>query len=461
VLLKKLSALLSVSIIILFSFSGCGLYDTSSSETLTSDGKPVKADKDDNSWQKNIGKITLGDTPAVTGQGISVKDNIILISQGGDFEVSGTLTNGMIHVYTGEKVRLTLNNAHITNENGPAIFFERSKRSFISTKKDTVNSLTDGTTYSYDAKATLFSNDTLEFQGSGTLEVTGNFKHAIASDDDILADSGAIIIKSAKTDGFHANDNITVNNAEIDVAALDDGMNSEGDILIGGGKLTVSAGDDGIHAATVLKITAGEINIKKSFEGLEGKASLHIDGGTLDIHAEDDALNAGVDLVINNGTIFADCNGDGIDSNGSITINGGTSVVYSGNNANGPLDTGKTDGRFTVNGGTILALGGKDTIKTDDNSKQYSMWIKTAFSENNIISIFEDQKEILSFKPIKSAALAFLSLDKLKKNNNYIIYSGGTHSGTLANSVFGKGDYTKGTELGKVVMSEKTVTIGS
>jgi len=208
-------------------------------------------------------------------------------------------------------------------------------------------------------------------------------------------------------------------------------------------------------------LNGGTIDITKSYEGLESKTVLTINGGTIRINASDDALNASSDIIINNGSIFADCNGDGYDSNGSMTINGGTTVLYSGNNANGPLDTGDRTGTFTINGGTVMAAGGNMGITASEDSKQYSIWISSSLAANTLVNIAaEDGSGIAAFAPIKDCSLIFYSSDKLKSNAVYNISTGGTYSGKATDGIYGDGSYTAGTLLGTATMSAKSASVG-
>jgi len=63
-----------------------------------------------------------------------------------------------------------------------------------------------GSSYTIDAKASIFSNDDIEIKGSSRLDVVGNYKHGICSDDDLVIENGKVVI----TDGLHANDTIQV-----------------------------------------------------------------------------------------------------------------------------------------------------------------------------------------------------------------------------------------------------------
>ena len=232
---------------------------------ISSCGCAVFADYSD-----NAGTINL-DAMKVTGDGISVSDKVIMITKGGDFTVTGTADDAMIQVNAEDKVKLRLSGMSLTNSDGPAIFFENAEKAFITITEDTENYLEDGEEYSVDAKAALFSNDDLEIKGKGTLTVTGNYKHGIASDDDIKIENGTINITANVKDGVHAND----------------------DIKITGGNITVSSEKQGFQAEKNFIMNDGNVVVTKCTEGVESGASITISGGEMDITASDDGLNSG------------------------------------------------------------------------------------------------------------------------------------------------------------------------
>ncbi len=419
----------------------------------------IDTDDGDDDFE-NQGSIFLGEDITFEGDGISIDKTTISITKGGDYTITGTLNDGMICVNTKEKVKLRLNSVNITNSKGPAIYFEDSKKAFITLSQGSTNYLTDGNNYSIDAKGALCSNDTLEIKGSGTLYVTGNYKHGIASDDDIIIEEGNIIIK-AVTDGLHANDNITIDGGNIEITCDSDGFESEGSLIINSGTITVDAGDDGVHAETELQINGGEINVKKSNEGIESKDILTINNGNMRINSDDDAINSGTDLVINDGYIYAECNGDGFDSNGSMTINGGTILVFSGNNANGPLDIGERNATCTINGGIIIATGGNMTIPIETNSKQYSVWINEQIAKDAIVNISSENGEnIDTFKILKGCSSIFYSSNKLKSNVIYNVNTGGTIDSDEKDGLYTSGNYENGSLLGSFTTSSINSSVG-
>ena len=231
-----------------------------------------QASASDDEWKNNTGTINL-DSLKVTGNGVEVEGNTVIITSGGDFTVTGSLKDGMIRVNAEDKVKLRLSGMSLTNSTGPAIYFENAEKAFITITEDTENYLSDGTEYSVeDADAALFSNDDLEIKGAGKLTINANYKHGIASDDDLAIENGTIIITSNEH-GIKANDKVSVTGGTLDITAKT-------------GK--------GIKAGLELVIDDGVISIvSEESEGMESKGTLTINGGDINIISADDGINTG------------------------------------------------------------------------------------------------------------------------------------------------------------------------
>lgn len=465
--MRKLT-LFFIVLSLIFSITGCAgkANDGGATSGVKNDDQP--ADPIDAAGKAvvltgNVTVIVLDGGVDITGPGAEVNGNIINITAAGSYSVSGTLPNGQIMINCdGGTVNLELAGADITNQTGPAVYLADAKMLNIILREGSVNNLTDGGDYANtELKAALFCEDSLTIKGNGTLNVTGNYKHGVASDDSLLFEGGNIRVISAVKDGFHANDDITINGGNISITASSDGIESELTVTVNSGLLNIDAFDDGIHAGTDLVINGGTVRVTRSYEGLEGKNSVSINGGNIQLKCDDDSINAGVNLVINGGYIYADCNGDGLDSNGNMTVNGGTVIVFSGDNANGPIDIGDRNATFTINGGTVIASGGNMGISVSGNSKQYPMWIWYRLSANTLVNISEKNgSEIATFSLIKSSSLIFYSSDKLSQNTTYNVSTGGSHSGSASDSIYAGGSYSSGTLLGSAAMSSKSISIG-
>ncbi|MDO4562897.1 MAG: carbohydrate-binding domain-containing protein, partial [Clostridia bacterium] len=374
---------------------------------------------EDEAWKSNLGEIIFSDSGAsVSGDGVSADGSYVCITKGGDYLVSGTTTNGMIEVISEEKVKLRLSNANITNTQGPAICFTNSKKSFITLEEGTVNTLTDSETYSIEAKATLFSNDTLEIKGNGTLSVTSAANHAIASDDDIIIENGIIAVTAAK-DGFHANDDITISGGSITVHGANDAFESEGTFNITGGTFDITAADDAFTAMGAFFISGGTFNVRSSFEAIESKDSITIDGGSFTIYATDDGLNAANALTINGGDMYIRVTrGDAIDSNGTLVINGGNIIGEGAQMPEGGIDCDSRS--VTINGGTLIAVGGVNSAPGTD-SAQKSVLLGGASANVNVTIENSSGETIMSFIPAASYSNMVFSSEKLKTGETYTV----------------------------------------
>ncbi|OPX45625.1 endoglucanase G precursor [Ruminiclostridium hungatei] len=407
-------------------------------------GTPV--DPED-AWKENIGKISLDSTITCTGKGAAVSGTTVNITSGGDFEVVGTLTNGMIYVNTAEKVKLRLNGCSITNSNGPAIYFQNADKAFITIEKGTTNNLADAKTYSTvnsEADAVLFSNDDLEIKGAGTLNITGNFKHGISGDDDIKIENGNIIIKSAPSDGIHCNNTIKITGGTLNITAASDCIDTDGDIIIENGTLTLSAGDDGMHSEAAMTFNGGTTTVLKSYEGIEGKTVTTVNNGTINITATEDGLCAGKQLVINGGNIEIMCGKDPYDSNGTITMAGGNAVIYGGGQPDGCADCDTNN--FTITGGTLAAVGGCTSSPTASTSKQCSA-ILAGPALNAVVSIKNSSgTEIYGFTAKKAGATLLFTSPALVSGQTYNMYNNGklTKTFTTSTMVTSAGGYIFG-----------------
>ena len=339
-------------------------------------------------WKENVGKIVLSDSGiTVTGNGAYVDGNTVIITEGGDWEVTGTCTDGMIYVRTctdeeekdiNDKVKLRLNGMSLTNPDGPAIYWDRCKKAFITLESGTTNTITDGAsytttveehvingvTYSIDAsqaKGAIHTDDTLEIKGKGTLKVNGNYKHGIATDDDISIENGVFDITSVK-DGIHANDDITINgkNVEITINTQSDGLDSEGTLnleLVK--KLTVTGAGKAIKADGDITITDGTYICDTTDDCINGNAAVNLTGGSYDLTSGDEAVTAASVLTVENIELTANTTGKGIKAESDLNVNSSTFNITSGD------DSVHCNGNITVKDGTFNLSSDDDGVHAD------------------------------------------------------------------------------------------------
>lgn len=423
----------------------------------------------DDAWKDNTGEIDLTRKTA-TGAGCAWSENVLYITAGGDFTVSGTLTEGLVCVETNDKVKLRLNGASITNPNGPAIYFKKTEKSFITIMEGTENYLADGVDYVEDtADAPLFSADDLEIKGSGTLTICGNFRHGIAGSDDITIENGNLVI-----------------------SAYEHGIKAGGTITIGGGNLAVTAKTGkGMKAEQAFVIEGGTAQVlSEQSEGIESKGPLTIRGGDIFVTAKDDGLNTGAEnnmdrefgghmpmmqdgekgafgfgdnmpesgippmptrgemphgrwtegemppmppmetqdgsdhtITIAGGNIYINAEGDGIDSNGALVISGGNIVIDGPqNNGNGALDaqTG-----ITVQGGIISILSSGGMMQLPNEKPVIYAEISKGEAGDAIVLKNSRGETIVSHTAVKSYQAFVYTDDALDMSSSYTVFKNG------------------------------------
>lgn len=335
-------------------------------------------DDEDESWKNNTGTVDL-DNVEVTGDGISVSDNIITISKGGDFEVTGTLDDGQIVIDTEEKVKLRLSGMSLTNKNGSAVYVKNADKAYITLTDNTENTLTDGENYTSgdeNEKGCITSRDNLEIKGSGSLSVNGNYNHGIFSSNSIEIGNGNITV-NAKNDGIHANDTLAISGGTVNVTAEGDGIQAEEILDISDGEVNVTTtgevkastsndfggrgemkdlsqmtddeiqsmreqmnnnqftqteeSDDsedtsskGIKADWMLDISGGEVTVNSTDHAIHCASDINITGGTLNLSSESKkGISGHGDVTIDDGDITITKSTEGIESKKTLTINGG------------------------------------------------------------------------------------------------------------------------------------------
>lgn len=230
--------------------------------------------------------IALSDGGSTCSGGATATADGVTITAGGDYLVSGVLSDGCITIETGEQddVRLILSGASISAQDGPAINCQSADKLIITLAEGTENSLSDGHTYSVqedeEPNAALYSRADLSINGSGALTVTGNYLHGILSKDDLRITGGSITV-SAAGDALRGRDGVAICGGTLDLSAQDDGIQSnyEGDasrgwVVIEGGEIAISAAGDGIAAESVAQISGGTVTITSG----EGAALPTADG---------------------------------------------------------------------------------------------------------------------------------------------------------------------------------------
>lgn len=295
-----------------------------------------KRDMDASFDESSATKITLsGDSASVSGSGAAAEGSTVTISTAGTYIVSGNLADGSITVTTSEndKVQIVLNGVKIACSSGPAIDVQSADTCFITLAEGTQNSLSDGSTFtSEDANACIYATCDLTINGSGSLDVSGNYRHGVFSKDDLVVYGGSINV-SAVEDGLNGKDSVKIGAGDISIDSGADGVKSskstnpeKGFVYVSGGSLSIDAEDDGIQAKTCLCIAGGSIEIDAADDALHSDLEGALNGGSTSVRSGDDAFHCETKLEVNDGSFVAETCSEGYEAEW-VVVNGGDTNI--------------------------------------------------------------------------------------------------------------------------------------
>ena len=379
---------------------------------LTSETENIPTDENDESYEDYIGHSSFSETVSIVyadneptvstlpdgveatvdGAGVIINSTIAGVA----YELKGSSSNGYFKIYSEKKFHLTLNGVSLTNPTGAAINIQSGKRVFVTLADGTSNSLVDGSSYNTpddeDEKGTFFSEGQLIFNGKGSLEVTGNKKHGIVSDDYIRFRTGTnIYITASNGHGIKANDYVAIGGGVLNIevsGTAKKGISSDGYVLVSGGRTTILTSGDGeydededdvsgaagIKADLYFQMEGGQLNIKSTGAGGKG---INTDGEII--------INDGDIQVITTGQTFTyssdlDSKAKGIKSDTDVTVNGGTiKIKTTGGEGSEGLEA---KGVMNINGGEIEIATYDDCINSAGDMYLNGGYIY-AFATNN------------------------------------------------------------------------------
>lgn len=336
----------------------------------------------DTVWNHEVTIVYSGSSATVTTN----TDSVTYSVSGGDVTITSTAKNvsysasgsgsGSLKIYSDYRYKLTLNSLTLTSSGKPVINNQGKKSLFLNLSGTSV--LSDASGYatesnSEDQKGAIFSEGQLIILGDGKLTVSGKNKHAVASDDFILMQSGTVVVTSAPTDGFHSNDAFQMDGGSLTITSTDEGIAvDEGTVLINGGAITITTSGTtakGIKSEGNLSITGGTVVVHATHgsgdsgsEGIESKAGITISGGDIFVESYDDGINAANgDITISGGYVYSHAaNNDGIDANGDFTVKGGVIVAIGASGAERALDALEQK-TLTIQGGVLFTIGGLES----------------------------------------------------------------------------------------------------
>ena len=281
-----------------------------------------------------------------------------------EFVLQGESSQGSL-TYTGSlKCKFYLNGLNLTSDRGAAIDIQCGKRVDLILVSGTDNYLTDAAGGTQ--KAALYCKGHLEVEGSGSLTVKGNTRHAIASKEymQLKKSTGSITVTGAVSDAMHVGQyflmsggslNLTGQGGDglqVEVVTLSDDITPDpdkednGQMYIKGGTITIEAAANDVKGIKVpgnLTVSGGTFQLLASGNGSKG---ISVAGNML--VNEDD--NTTLMRIRATGGMYEDPETEeesrcmGIKVTGNLTVNAGTiQVSNTGSGSRGI----KIDGTYT------------------------------------------------------------------------------------------------------------------
>ena len=329
---KKLALLLS-GLMLLSACSAPGETAGSVSAAAPVSGSvSVEAEASSEEALKTVATITLsGDSITVSGNGATVNGTTVTITQPGNYDISGELSDGQIIVDAGKEdnVYLTLSGASITCSNSAPIYVKEASTAVVMLADGTENYISDGEVYVLDEgedepDAAIFSKADLRFTGSGKLTVEGNYNMAVHGKDSVYFDSDGTYDILSAGDGVKGKDRVSIaDDVNLTITAGEDGIQSTnkkdaslGDVSISGGTVSITAGKHGINAETALYVSSGSLTVDAQDDGLHAGTDIYFgspafDAPTVTITAQCDGVQAGNDLNVSEGVTLDITTGGG------------------------------------------------------------------------------------------------------------------------------------------------------
>lgn len=290
------------------------------------------------------------------------------------FVLSGTSSDGSF-TYNGEfKTTFQFDGLELTSATGGAVDIQCGKRIKLNIADGTTNTLADATEGTQ--KAAFNCQGHLEVSGGGTLNIAGNYRHALRTKEylQLKSTTGAINITAAAADGIHCGEFFQMGGGAVTISGVsadgiqvetDSGSEEElnGQFLMTGGSinLTMTAQDTKgirVDADTLnsivpeMKLLDGTITVNLTATALGSKA-IASDGN---ITIGSATTEPTVKVTVAAGVFTETVNGaeeenraTGIKADKTLTIAGGATTV----SATGKKSRGVRAATLTATGGTL------------------------------------------------------------------------------------------------------------
>lgn len=316
-------------------------------------------------------------TETSAGSGYTIDGTTLTITTAGTYRISGSCSEGSVVVSKGlSNVTLILDNLSLSSSTTAPVVVKKSANvnihlvgtSTLTDNEDPANETSTDTTVAEafeGAVVKVKSGSTVTFCGEGNLNVVANAKNGIKG-----GATASLIFNQSGT--INVSGNSKYYGATTSGAAVNNGIASDGSIVINQGTYVIKAANDGIkstpdatdetegtvidtESAGTVTINGGTFDIDVDGDGIQADTALNINGGTFDIRtwkgysvwndtlanaysckglkaSGDRAEEAGIEPALNitGGTFTINTGDDAIHSDANATVTGGTFTIQTG-----------------------------------------------------------------------------------------------------------------------------------
>lgn len=333
----------------------------------------------------------------------TVANGVVTITKESAFAVTGSSNSGQIVVdvdktaYPSSVVELDLTGVELSNSTTAPIYVASiGDEVQIVAKKDTVNTISDGTSHTQTytdsdgntntVEGAIFSRDDIKFKGSGTLTVNGNTDDAIVCKNDIKIYNGTLFV-NAVDDGIRGKDSVTIGDTtKSDGSAADNsGINVTVKTQSGDGIKSTATDTATDKSYGLVTINGGTVNITSYSDGIQAEQDLVINGGDLTIKTYQGSSYTGTGSSSSSGSTNPWGGGMGMDGNANKT-----DISAKGIKAVGLYDaagtTWQSKGNITINGGNINIDSSDDCVHCGGDMKLYGGIFNVASADDGFHS---------------------------------------------------------------------------
>lgn len=270
-----------------------------------------------------------------TSEVVKIDGSCVTIGAGGDYIISGSLTDGQLIVDVGEseKVKLCLDGVSISSADNAPIEIISADKVMIVLCDGSTNTITDSGVGYIDSdedadntrrSAAIYSKCALTIGGGGSLNVTASYH-----------------------DGIRSKKVLKIIDGVIGVTSSGSAIKGSNGVAIAGGKLVATADENCIRTSEEIDTTKGYIYIKE---------------GTLDLTAKKHGISASQYVIIEGGTIGIVTSGTEVDTDDDTSSSsgdrwgrpGGMGGMNSGSGLSKIKSKGiKADKSISISGGSI------------------------------------------------------------------------------------------------------------